>query len=107
MLDLLKQEAFGSCSKDTINSYTENCSRLFPMATVFRPDSLSVQSSSSDRSKVSKPDKIGRKNQLVSNVAMSVLSGDINDGSAGLINCVNTNIGEFIKQSDIEPDKVV
>ncbi len=76
------------------------------MATAFRLDcSFSVQSSVTDRSKVSKPDKIGRKSQPFSNVAMSILSGDINDGSSG--STIDSESDKNKQRSHGVPDKVV
>ncbi len=91
MLDLLKQGVLGKCSNEVIMLYTQQCSKLFPMATVFRPDP-SPSTQCTDKSKVSKPDKFGRKTQPVSNVAMSVLSGDINDGSGASVSINSVNI---------------
>ncbi|XP_064405279.1 N-alpha-acetyltransferase 15, NatA auxiliary subunit-like [Halichondria panicea] len=91
VLDLLKQGVLGKCSNEVIMLYTQQCSKLFPMATVFRPDP-SPSTQCTDKSKVSKPDKFGRKTQPVSNVAMSVLSGDINDGSGASVSINSVNI---------------
>ena len=85
VLKQLKKGAFGECSTDVIALYTQQCAKLFPMATAFKTDpSLSTQTGLPDKGKVSKPDKVGRKVQPVSNVAMSIMSGDINDGSGQL-----------------------
>ncbi len=105
MLDLLKQGVVGKCSNEVIMSYTQQCSKLFPMATVFRPDpSPSTQCNVPDKGKVSKPDKFGRKTQPVSNVAMSVLSGDINDGSGASASINSVNIIELGDKRTDGPD---
>ena len=85
VLKQLKKGVFGECPTDVIALYTQQCAKLFPIATAFKTDpSLSTQAGLPDKGKVSKPDKVGRKVQPVSNVAMSIMSGDINDGSGQL-----------------------
>ena len=83
VLDLLKEGVFGNCPEEAIISYIHHCSKLFPLSTVFNPPTIHPPVASlltSDHSylprkmQVQKADK-----ESGTNVAMSVLSGDIND----------------------------
>lgn len=80
---MLKKGVFGNCPEDTIISYTQCCSALFPLSTVFNPPATrpavtslltSDPSYLPSKTQVQKADKDSGKN-----AAMSVLSGDIND----------------------------
>jgi hypothetical protein len=91
---LLQSETFASSPSDsaTLKSYDEKCSKLFPLATTFRPPPSSTEATPSNAINVKEtvPKNISAneegdlvlKETALSLAAMSDLSGDINDAAA-------------------------
>ena len=88
---LLQAETFGPPDPATLRAYEEKCSRLFPLATIFRPSPSSETTPSKGGGMVPVKEVVPKnisasgggvvilKETALSSAAMSDLSGDIND----------------------------
>lgn len=94
MQKLLQSDTFGSPDPTVLKSYDEKCSKLFPLATAFRPRPSSTEATPSSAISATNVKEVIPKNisaseegvvvlkeTALSLAAMSDLSGDINDAA--------------------------